>query len=706
MRHPFDHRCAWSWASFAFSFALFFTGAAARNAAFAPAVIPLAVKSPYLSAWLQGSKALNEDWAGFWTGDRILGWAGYAVVDSVAYQTMGNAGVFGIATKAVPSAHYRTATSSVFAMKAGSVYLTYTFLSPITPKDLLRQSIPFSYLYVTAQSMDGKPHTVSVYTDISGEFLSSSTHSQSMTWTTVPTPNFVTHKIQLQNQTPLAEMNDRIQDGSVYFSGMAWVDGKPTADKVVYKAGRDIDLRPEFITNRTLLSNDATNSGSGIIDNPWNVMAFSVDLGTVLTPSHPAVFSIGHARDDPSSGLFPYYASNFTSDELPSFVMNDFENSAKASYQLDLEIDTAARGVSDNMFEIIALSIRQSLGATELMVAQKSDGSYDTGTPLLFVKDMSRSSPAPVTNPVDALYAMWPMLRYLNPALGIAAIEPVLRLASSSNPKPTYAPSNIGHYPNAAAPVTEGTGVKNTPLEATADIIIMALDGARQSGDTSQLTKYFDLLSAWADYLKGHALFPDNEDQSTGDTYLTPAANQTNLAVKGIIALGAMSAIANMTGHSSVGSDYYAQATNLAQQWAKLALSSDGSHITFQYGTGTDPSLAYNLYMDRLLGLNLIPQRIFDAQENDCRAKLTAFGMPLVADQSISSSVWNIWAAALFNDTSVRDRVIDAVALYAAHGSSFSPFADVYNEEDGTVSDPKYQARPHVGGHFAVLALS
>jgi len=49
---------------------------------FSPPSVPLAVRSPYLSAWLpQGSgRALNDGWATFWTGS-ALGWAGYARVD-------------------------------------------------------------------------------------------------------------------------------------------------------------------------------------------------------------------------------------------------------------------------------------------------------------------------------------------------------------------------------------------------------------------------------------------------------------------------------------------------------------------------------------------------------------------------------------------------------------------------------------------------
>jgi hypothetical protein len=48
---------------------------------FSPPSYPLAVRSPYLSAWLpQGAgTALNGAWPTFWTGS-ILGWAGFVNV--------------------------------------------------------------------------------------------------------------------------------------------------------------------------------------------------------------------------------------------------------------------------------------------------------------------------------------------------------------------------------------------------------------------------------------------------------------------------------------------------------------------------------------------------------------------------------------------------------------------------------------------------
>ena len=50
---------------------------------------------------------------------------------------------------------------------AGLVKMTITFLSPIFPEDLERQSLVFSYMDVEVSASDGNTHDVSIYTDVS-----------------------------------------------------------------------------------------------------------------------------------------------------------------------------------------------------------------------------------------------------------------------------------------------------------------------------------------------------------------------------------------------------------------------------------------------------------------------------------------------------------------------------------------------------------
>ena len=62
-----------------------------------------------------------------------------------------------------------TSTKSIFTMSVGGkVNMTIMFLSPVTPDDYKRQSLPMSYMQVSVASLDGAEHSVQLYSDISG----------------------------------------------------------------------------------------------------------------------------------------------------------------------------------------------------------------------------------------------------------------------------------------------------------------------------------------------------------------------------------------------------------------------------------------------------------------------------------------------------------------------------------------------------------
>lgn len=45
--------------------------------------------------------------------------------------------------------------------------MNVSFISPITPQDLKRQSLVFMYLHVSVQSIDNQRHVVELYSDTS-----------------------------------------------------------------------------------------------------------------------------------------------------------------------------------------------------------------------------------------------------------------------------------------------------------------------------------------------------------------------------------------------------------------------------------------------------------------------------------------------------------------------------------------------------------
>lgn len=97
----------------------------------------------------------------------ITGWVGLIRVDGVAYTWMGAPLNWPQVVDQTDFSY--TSTRSTFVMNVGGkVGMNITFLSPVTPNDLRRQSLQFSYLDVAVQSIDGAGHDVEIYADVSG----------------------------------------------------------------------------------------------------------------------------------------------------------------------------------------------------------------------------------------------------------------------------------------------------------------------------------------------------------------------------------------------------------------------------------------------------------------------------------------------------------------------------------------------------------
>ncbi|KAK5135123.1 hypothetical protein LTR08_005648 [Meristemomyces frigidus] len=141
-----------------------------------PPALPLAVKSPYMNTWQQaGSDGGNGgylagQWPTFWQG-QVTGWTGFIRVDNLTYTWLGAPQGNDLYVNQTNFEY--TSTKSIFTMNAGGlVDLTVTFLSSVTPDDLLRSSLPYSYMDLDVSSADGSNHDVQIYTDVSAEWVS------------------------------------------------------------------------------------------------------------------------------------------------------------------------------------------------------------------------------------------------------------------------------------------------------------------------------------------------------------------------------------------------------------------------------------------------------------------------------------------------------------------------------------------------------
>ncbi|OBZ70311.1 hypothetical protein A0H81_09943 [Grifola frondosa] len=630
--------------AFAFSFLLIprsYCAVSWNATPFNPAAVPLAVRSPYLSAWLaQGEgTALNAGWPTFWTG---------------------------------------------------------SILGPIEPNDLVNQSLPFSYLAVSAAPNDGKTHSVQLYSDISAEWVSGD-DSLVVNWTTT-TGSIITHQVQLEQQTVFGEVNDRIQQGSAYYSTL-------NSTQATFQTGEDVVVRAQFINNGVLTNTQDTNFRA--VSDQWPVFALAHNLGNISASTTPVVYSVGHVRDpaieyiianDATQNRSLLFWTRFSSvaNAISAFLA-DFNGAKARADAFDAQVNADASQISSDYASVVALSVRQGFGAIEITTSKESNGNFNTSDVMVFMKEISSDGNV---NTVDVIFPSWPLFLYTNPSIGKSLLLPLFEYQATGQYPNAWSVHDMGsHYPQALGH-NDGND-EPMPLEESGNMLIMTLSYVQKTNDISLITSYFSLLDQWTQFLVAEALIPAN--QISTDDFAGSLANQTNLAIKGIVGIKAMSEIAALVGDTARSSNYSSIATSYVQQWQIFATSSDGKHLTLSYGNDSSWGLSYNMYADKLLNTNVFPSSVFDMQTAWYSTVANEFGVPLDTRHTYTKSDWEMWTAALVTSTSVRDLLISSVRKYAADGLSSQPLGDWYETTNGAVEG--FRARPVVGGHLALLAL-
>ena len=299
-----------------------------------------------------------------------------------------------------------------------------------------------------------------------------------------------------------------------------------------------------------------------------------------------------------------------------------------------------------------------------------------------------------------------PFFLYANPNLLKYVLEPLYQNQESGFYPNGYAIHDLGsHFPNATGHV-EGDD-EYMPVEECGDMILMSYAYYKFSGDFSYLQRHYKLLSQWAQYLIDFALVP--EKQLSTDDFAGELVNQTNLAIKGIVALGAMAETAHLLSGASTASIYASTASSYLNQWMYLAIDPSENHTVLAYQWRSSWGLLYNLYPDKLLDLNVVPQSVYDIQSDWYPQVSQIFGVPLDNRHSYTKSDWELWTAATCSP-STRRLFVNSVAYWLNQTTTGGPFTDLYETIDHgayAVSPEPMSifARPVQGGLFSLLAL-
>lgn len=674
-----------------------------------PPAAPLAVRSPYLSTWLPSS-TLPATWQQFWQG-HVTAMAGIARIDGTAYMFMGaptivlnvpngNQGtpstVQGFERALEQTKLEVTPTRSTFTLQGGGVELVVEFLSPIEPGDLRRQSIPLSYVLISARSIDGSAHDAQIYADVTGEWCSADA-SQQITWqpsqVSYPNGTLQIWSVQLASQRPLTEQNQQAAWGSVVWA-------TPTAPGLSYQSGQDIVVRGQFASTGKLSNTNDTNYRP--IDDNWPVFGFCTDLGQLNGQAQTVPLAIGQVRTPAVSyqgqNLQPLWTAEFSTwQDMLGFFLADLPAARHRATILDNRITADAEAASGTPYAgLCAIALRQAYGGTELVTGPD-------GQPWAFLKEISSDGNV---STVDVLYPASPAWIYADPGYLALLLEPLLAYAESGLWPQPFAPHDLGSSYPVASGHNDGGG-ENMPVEESGNMLIMAAAYIQQAPSAAKAfaTAHYSILKQWADYLVAN--LPDPGFQNQTDDFAGPIAHSVNLALKGIIAVAAMGQIAAAAGNAADASSYQAKAAQFIGYWQAHAQDPSAPHLDLTYsgsggGDGTWGT-SYNGFADRLLGTGLVPASVLAEQAAWYRGVSNLFGLPLQVPHSYAKSDWEIFTAAWLSAYPVSRQLVEQVYTYANTTPSRVPFSDLYDTISG--HQTAFQARPVQGGIFALLAL-
>ncbi|KAL8281193.1 hypothetical protein RQP46_006551 [Phenoliferia psychrophenolica] len=532
-----------------------------------------------------------------------------------------------------------TASSTTFVLQAGGVNVTAVFLSPNTPNDLTRQSLPYSYLTVTTASNDGKAHAVSLYSDIDANWVSP-TNTSVVNWSTGTQPGngsstIIRHEAELTTQTAFAESNEMANNGQVVYA-------TANTTGTTWQTGAGSTLRATFAATGILPNTqDAAFRAIGV-NTP--AFGFASALGTLSAGGAPSVavtYVVGHYRD-------------------PAVHLQK----------------QATSTVSADYAGLAALATRQVYSGLEITIGRTSATEYNTSDILAWTKEIATSD---YISTVDVNYPVSWFFAYANPKMIRYIIEPVLQ----------YTAKGLYQFPY----VLHDLGKILTSNSKTGDMMVLAYAHAKLAATNDLIKQYYPTLLGWAAELASQTLYPAS--QVSTDDFAGAASNYTSLALKGLCGIQAMAKMAALVGETADAANYSSIAKSYAKTIQQQGLSKDGSHwkVTYQSDDSSWIS-AYNLFPDQALGLDLYPSSLYTAMGKFYPTVKQPYGVPLDSRGTTTKSDWALMTAAMhLNAPATRDAFVSGVLKYQEGAMDFRPFPDRYDSLAGG-SNLRHWKRP------------
>lgn len=279
-----------------------------------------------------------------------------ARVDGTAYTLFGSPKAISGSTIATQKSITFTSTHTLITLQAGSVIFTLDFFSPVSPKNLVRQSLPYSYLTVSAIVSKGFSPSIDILSAVDD------------TWTAQV--GSVVSGFQKSDGANIFTLKGKT---SYVFSqsgqGAAWgtsvfaSSASSAGDTLSYQSGPPAIVEASFVANGSLTNSAPTYTPGGLV-------AHAHQLGKVST-SASALFVVGlyqenvinyfDGRVGKNLAQSPYFRTKYL--DIPSSVVafiNDYDAALSDSHNLDNQVVALGLKISSNYTDLLEASVRQA----------------------------------------------------------------------------------------------------------------------------------------------------------------------------------------------------------------------------------------------------------------------------------------------------------------------------------------------------------
>lgn len=565
-----------------------------------------------------------------------------------------------------------TATQTMYTFKCGQVDLQVTFTSPLLLKDMSVLTRPVSYITYVVNSNNEKPHNVKVYFGASTT-IAANVPTQAMTTQAYKTANLSILKAGTVEQPVLQKKADdlRIDWGYMYVAST-----KP--ENAVQYITPGVDAVKSFVNGNT---STTAKDGKQLMLN--TVIPFGVVTKTPVEKfvelGYDDLYSVQYFH----TNLKPWWkqGGKVTIEQVLNTAATQYATVMQkcAAFNKSMYNDAEKAGGKDYA-KLCELAYRQSIAAHSITKSPQGE--------ILFLSKENYSGG--FINTVDVTYPSAPLYLLYNPKLQEGMLNGIFYFSESGKYKEAYAAHDLGVYPQANGQLY-GEGM---PVEESGNMIILTEAIAKSEGNAALAKKHWKTLSRWVNYLVNEGFDPTN--QLCTDDFAGHLARNANLSMKAIVGIACYANLAKQLGDNATAKKYRAIAEGMVGRWMKLADGVD--HYSLVFEKPDTWSQKYNLVWDKVLGLHLFPQSVYDREIKYYLTKQNTYGLPLDSRKTYTKSDWILWSATLAKSKSDFKDLVAPIYKYAIETPTRVPLSDWHETTDG--KQVGFQARSVVGGYF------